>query len=370
MDFTYSSEQQLLRDSARKYFENEGSFESRSAPPSEAADQGWRHYAESGWLAMSVPELYGGLDASFEDLVILCEELGRGLAQAPFVAGAVLPARVLLGGSGSPECARLLTDLAGGVTRIAVSCFEPGSRYEFRPRMQARATADGGYQLTGTKVLVAGGAHADKIIVAALIDGAAGADALFAVNTDRPGVNRRSYELMDGAMAADFSFDEVTVPPDCLIAAPGSAIEILQRAVDEAQLCLCAEMLGAMDRAVEITTAYLKIRKQFGRPLADYQALQHAVAEMAIDSNSARSLVYRALAALDATGQERCRAICGCAINVMQMAKAVCGSAIHLHGAIGMTSEYSVGHYLRRVLVAERVWGDREQHFARYLDAE
>ncbi len=357
MDFRLTQEQDLLRDSARRYF-------------SAASDDHWRHFADSGWLAMLVPEAHGGLGSPLEDVAILCEEMGRGLSPSAFIGGAILPARVLSRCPSSPEQAAIWSSIAEGSLRLAVAVHEPNRRYELLPRTKAVATADGSWLLSGEKSLVVGGANADRLIVSAVIDdyrADPSRPALFVVDTQASGVSRRVFETIDSVKAADFRFEQAAVSATQLIAAPDRAPEILQAALDEASVCLCADILGGMDRAIELTAAHLKMRRQFGQALADFQALQHTVAEMWIDANSARSILYRAIAALGASPIERGRAVSACCVKLMQTAKQVTGLAIHLHGGIGVSTEVPVGHYLRRVLVAERLFGDREHHLQRYL---
>lgn len=198
-------------------------------------------------------------------------------------------------------------------------------------------------------------------------DGLAERPVLFIIGTARAGIHRRVFETIDGVEVADFTFKGAVVASAEMIAGADTAIQILQDALDEAIICLCAETLGGMDQAISLAADYLKLRKQFGRPLAEFQALQHTLAEMWIEANSARSMIYRAIAALGASGAERRRAISGCSIKLMQAAKWVAGTAVHLHDGIGMSCEYPVGHFLRRVLVSERLLGDREYHLGRYL---
>lgn len=370
MDFRLSEEQQLLRDSARRYFTTEGSADARRRRGAAQGAEDWARLAEFGWIAAPVPEAFGGLGSAIEDIAVLCEEMGRGLALASFIGGALLPARVLASCAEQGRGQRLLRALADNTTRLAVALYEPDRRYELRPAMRAVAMDDGSWMLSGLKSLVAGGAEAEVLVVAASVDSAKDEDAepaMFAVRTDQAGVVRRVYETLDGVRVADFHLEQVVIPAAEQLVAPACTLAILENALDEATLCLCAETLGCMDQAIALTADYLKVRKQFGKTLAEFQVLQHAVAEMSIDANSARSTVYRAMSAMTAPRRERQRAISGCFIKVMQAAKSVTGTAVHLHGGIGMSCEYAVGHFLRRVLVSERAFGDREHHLARYL---
>lgn len=359
MDFRPSSEQEMLRDSARRYFDE---------APRETSRAAWARYAEFGWLAMPVAVERGGLGSSLADMAVLCEEFGRGQARESWIAGALLPAR-LLARSAAPAAVPLSVALAEGTQRCTAALYEPARRYALTPQLCAAPEAGGAYRLSGRKLLVADGAQADVLLVSAGIDDGKGPPrpALFAVAADAPGLARSSYDTLDGAQAADVAFDAVPVDAGARLAEGADVPAMLEAALDEARVCLCAEMLGAADRAIELTAAYLRMRKQFGRALAEFQALQHTVAEMAIEADGIRSLVYRALAALDGDGAARARAVAGCCIKALPAARWIVGTAVHLHGGIGVTREYPVGRYLLRALVAERLFGDREQQLARYL---
>lgn len=348
-----------MRESARRYCTQVSARDTSD----DARD--WSQLAELGWLAMPVPELDGGLGAGLLDLTIVSEEIGAALSHSPFVGCAVLPARLLARCTPGGARTEALAALAAGTRRFALAAHEPGRRDVLAPATHAIRQPDGGYRLNGFKSLVAGGPLAECVLVTAAVD-AESRPLIFTVDTAAAGVQRRCYEALDGSAVADFHFDSVEVPPP--IAGADIATSALQTAIDEATICLCADLIGGIDQAIQQTAAYLRLRKQFGRPLAEFQALQHAVAEMSIDANSTRSLLYRAIAAFAADDErQRVRAVAACAIKTAQIAKAVIGNAVHLHGGIGVTREYAVGRYLLRALVNERLLFDREQQLARYL---
>lgn len=366
MDFRATAEQEMLRQSARRFLpttSDAGGVDEKAAPRMQC----WRLLAEMGWLTLTVPEAAGGLGGTLEEFVILSEEMGRSLSTEPFIDGAILPAGVLGRCRPGEQRDSLLSMFGEGRARVAVALYEPGRRYALYPELRAVRRTDGSYCLSGGKVLVAGGAQADRLIVSARPEEGMGGPLLLLVGTEQAGVNRRTYETIDGATAADFVFDKVRVPAHGVLATEAAAV-IVEEAVEDAIICSCASALGCMDRAIELTVDYLKLRKQFGRPLADFQSLQHSVAELFIEAEGARSMVYRAIASSSLARAERRRAVSGCFVKVMNAAKRVAGDAVHLHGGIGMTCEYPVGHYLRRAIVAERMFGDREHYLAGCLD--
>ncbi|MBI1182026.1 MAG: acyl-CoA dehydrogenase [Alphaproteobacteria bacterium] len=346
MDFTLSSEQAMLRDGARRFLESAG-------------DKGWARYAELGWLAAAVPEDAGGLGADVADMALLAEEMGRALAPPSFADGAVLAVRLVDRIAGATRRA-LLSGVMEGARRLAPALYEPRRRYALSPETRADRSG-GGYALSGAKVLVADGEATDGLLVSAALDGGIG---LFLVDPAGPGVERRAYDAVDGSRFADFAFHGAPLDPAGLLGA--ASPEILEDALDEARLCVCADMLGGLERAMEMTADYLKTRTQFGQPLAGFQALQHALADMFVEADAVRSSVFRALSAFGGDDRSRRRAVSSCWVETFGAAKQLAGMAVHLHGAIGFTEEYRVGQYLRRAMVAERRFGDVEHHLDRY----
>lgn len=366
MDFRLSLEQEMLRDSARRYISTEHSFEKRAKHARDPAHDSWSELVELGWLALGVPEDNGGIGSSVEDLAILSEEMGRGLFIESFIGCAVLPTRLLSYCPGTAQREAALEAIATGDARIAVALYESGRRYALaHPVTEAKCNEDGTYRLSGSKIAVCGAAGAKRIIVSASIE--AGEPALFLIDADAAGIERRAYAAIDDERMCDLTLREVHAREEDLLVRGEVAGVAVEHATDDAIVCLCADILGGMEKAVELTAEYLKIRMQFGRPLAEFQALQHATAEMFIETSNARSILYRAIAALSGNAQERRKAISACKVKVMSSAKSVIGMAVHLHGGIGVTCEYPVGHYLRRVLVAERLFGDNEYHIERYI---
>lgn len=357
MDFAFSSEQAMLRDSARRCL----------GDASIADSDRWRGFAELGWLAMPVSESEGGLGAPLEDIAILCEEFGRALSRESFIGGALLPAHVLAQVGDRALRGELLQALASGQCRYAMAIYEPGRRYALLPATTAERSPDGTWRLRGNKIGIAGGAQAQRLIVSAQTGGGKRGFALFLVEATAAGLQRRCYENHDGSPVADLILADVQAVH--LSAGEESAAPMLEPALDLAVTAQCAELVGVIDRALEMTVEHLKARRQFGRALAEFQALQHAVAELFIEADSARSILYRAVANAGAPSAERIRAVSGARLKIVDAARRVTGMAVHLHGGIGVSAEYPVGHLLRRVTVAERTWGDREHHLERYLAA-
>jgi acyl-CoA dehydrogenase len=358
MDFAPSSEQEMLRDGARRYLADDFAARRRG---DQAAD--WQGYADLGWLALLAPEDAGGLGGDIEDVLILAEEMGRALSLEPYVGSAILATGLVDLVAGGQRRLDLLAAIASGERRLAPALYEPGRRYLLEPETRAIASGSG-YRLSGAKNLIAGGPAADALLVSARLDD--GAIGLFLVEMGKPGVAATHYATIDDGGATDAGFDEVELGADALLGVV--TIDAIDDVVDEARLALCADALGALERAVAITADYLKTRTQFGQPLANFQALQHSVVEIHIDADAIRSSLYNAIAAFDrGVRDDRRRAVSSCWVKTFDAAKGIAGMAVHLHGGIGMTTEYPVGHYLRRVMVSERRFGDVEHHLARYM---
>lgn len=370
MDFVPSLEQTMLRDSARQFLHGEYSFEQRrariAATETNDARALWSQFAELGWVGVGIPENLGGLGGGAVEQAILMEELGGSLVVEPFVAAAVLAPRAILASGSLAHQHELLPRMADGSLQMALAWQEHGSRYAVdAPATRAQSRGDG-YVISGAKMLVLGGHSCDKLIVSARVEEGV---ALFVMNATVTGVTRRPYALMDHQWVADFDFADVVLPRSALLVAPGRAVEVLEEAVDHAIVVLCAGLVGAMERAIEMTVGYMKQRRQFGKSLADFQVQQHRSADMFIATDSARSMLFAALSALAEPADVRKRTVSAAKVKITEAAKSVTGDAIHQHGGMGMTIEYPVGHYLRAALVAEKLFGDSDTHLQRFMNA-
>jgi alkylation response protein AidB-like acyl-CoA dehydrogenase len=217
--------------------------------------------------------------------------------------------------------------------------------------------------------LVVGAPVADRLIVVARVAGGVRDDAglaLLVVDPYAAGVTLEPYRLLDGTPAADLVLGGVTVDATAVIGTPGEALEGLQAAVDEAIVAMCAGLVGDIDDTVELTSEYLKTRKQFGVPIGSFQALQHRIADMAIDAMQARATLHRALRALTEDSGTRSVEVSGCKAQTIRSGKFVTQQGIQLHGGYGITDEYKVGHHYRRMLIADVLFGNMEYHLNRY----
>ena len=262
----------------------------------------------------------------------------------------------------------ILPKIASGETLLAFAHAERQSRYDLAD-VAMTARKDGShFILDGEKTLVLNGDSADQLIVSARLSGSRrdpSGIGLFLVDAAADGVARRGYPSIDGRRAAEISFSGVRVAADAAIGEPGDAFALIERVTDHAIAALCAEAVGAMDALHESTVEYLKSRKQFGVPIGNFQVLQHRAADMLIALEQARSMaLFAAMMADDADPAARRQALSAAKVQIGRSGRFIGQQAIQLHGGIGMTMEYSAGHYFKRLTAIDTLFGDADHHLA------
>ncbi|CAB3735190.1 acyl-CoA dehydrogenase family protein [Paraburkholderia rhynchosiae] len=368
MNFNLDSEQQMLQDSVRRFVVRDYSFEARNAALAAGwtcSELHWRTFADNGWLAAAVPEALGGLGGTLIETVLIAQEFGRALVVEPYMGCAVLGVQTIVAAGTPTQCENLLPPAADGTRRIALAHGEAQARGMAAP-VHTRAERSGeGYRLFGNKTLVPGGADAHTLIVSAVTPDADGLT-LFVVDANTPELTRHVLPLHDGSRAAELTFDGVAATRAAVLGEPGRGLPAVQHALAHGTATLCAELVGGMEQAIAMTADYLKVRTQFGVPLGSFQALQHRLADMAAELEVARSMLYALLASIaNDPAEQRDYVVSQAASLTSAAAKHVCGEAIQLHGGIGMTEEYQVGHYYKRAIVADALLGGGDRHDAR-----
>jgi pimeloyl-CoA dehydrogenase small subunit len=369
MDFELSDEQRLLKDSVERLTTQRYDFETRKkfmAEPDGWSRDMWRQYAELGLTALPFSEEHGGIGGGPVETMIVMEAFGRALALEPYLATVVLGGGFLRHGASDAVTAELLPKVAAGEALLAFAHIERQARYDLAD-VATTAKKDGaGYVLNGEKSLSLHGDAADKLIVSARLSGdqrSKNGIALFLVDAKAQGVSRRGYPTMDGLRAAEISLANVKVGADAVIGEPGDAYPLIERVADSAIAALAAEAVGAMGAMHEITVDYLKQRKQFGVPIGNFQVLQHRAGDMLIALEQARSMAMLAtMMSEEENAAERRKAISAAKVQVGRSARIVGQGAIQLHGGIGMTMEYKVGHYFKRVTMIDTMFGDADYH--------
>lgn len=357
----------MLRDGARRYV-GEQSFETnrRSGGDIKVQRGQLEFFAEMGWLSVLVSEDDGGLGWSMQDIAILSEEFGRGLMPSPIVSGAVIGPR-LVSASTLPSRNELLGNLMQGAELIALAHEESQSRYDLSSCHTQAQKTDAGYRLRGRKILVQDGAVADRFLVTArLADDVA--PSLFLVPAAAEGLHVSTYPTIDGRLACDLLIENVELGEDSVVLPAHRVMAQMERTLDEARVALAAEALGLMEASLALTRGYLTQRKQFGRVLSDFQVLTHRLADMYVTTENARAMLYRVLSLLDAEQDARCAAVSATMKTIIDAGEFVCGQAIQLHGGIGMTDEYVISHYYRRLRSIALAYGDPMFHAERYRE--
>ena len=371
MDFELSDEQRLLKDSVERLTTQRYDFETRKkfmAEPDGWSRDMWRQYAELGLTALPFAEEQGGIGGGPVETMIVMEAFGRALALEPYLATVVLGGGFLRHGASDAVKGELLPKIASGEALLSFAHIERQARYDLAD-VATTAKKDGaGYVLNGEKSLAVHGDCADKLIVSARASGdqrSKNGIGLFLVDARQDGVSRRGYPTMDGLRAAEVTLQNVKIGADAVIGEPGNAYPLIERVVDSGIAALAAEAVGAMSAMHEITVDYLKQRKQFGVPIGNFQVLQHRAGDMLIALEQARSMAMLAtMMSEEENAAERRKAIAAAKVQIGRSGKIVGQGAIQLHGGIGMTMEYKVGHYFKRVTMIDTMFGDADYHLA------
>ncbi|HVN83683.1 MAG TPA: acyl-CoA dehydrogenase [Candidatus Binatia bacterium] len=376
MPLVLTEEQELLRQSARD-------FVTKSAPlkrvralrdgsdPVGFSRELWGEMAQLGWTGVIFPEQFGGAGLGYMDLIVVMEELGRGLMPEPMLSTVLLGGNTIwLGGSESQK-QTLLPPLIEGKLLLTLAHHENGSRFDVC-RIATRAErSGGGWTLNGSKSLVLDAHVADRVIVPARTSGDASdrrGITLFVVDAHAPGVTITRQSVVDGRNAGIVRLDKVAVSADSVIGKADEGAELLASVVDRATVGLCAEMLGSMSAAFAMTLDYLKTRMQFGALIGTFQALKHRAAKMYVETELARSAVMAAAQAIDSTSPD--------IPQLVSLAKARCSEAfvlignegVQMHGGIGMTDEHDIGFFLKRARTTQLTLGDAAFHRNRWAE--
>jgi alkylation response protein AidB-like acyl-CoA dehydrogenase len=370
MDFNFTHEQQQFSDALRRWVEKDYGFDERNKiihSDRGVSDKAWATLTELGMTALPVPEEQGGFNGSAVDMMVVMQELGRGMVIEPYFS-TVLGVEFLKRGGGQDA---LLEQVAAGKLKLACALGEKQSRHElFDIAASAKVSSDG-YVINGAKTVVMHGAQADMLVVSTRTLGAQRDTAgisLFVVPTDAAGVSRRDYRTIDGQRAADITFNDVRVPASALLGKAGVGWDILDAAADYGAALLCAEAVGIMEALNGATLEYLKTRQQFGVPIGKFQVLQHRMAEMFMQVEQARSMAtLAAVKVASADPIERRRTVSAAKARVGQAMKYVGQQAVQLHGGMGVTNELPAAHYFKRLSMIELTLGDTDHHLARFI---
>jgi alkylation response protein AidB-like acyl-CoA dehydrogenase len=374
MDFSLTKEQEQLADTVQRFVAREYGFEARKAIRKSAdgfSREVWSKLAELGLLGLLVPEEHGGLGFGAIETLLAMNGIGRGLLLEPYLPSAVL-ATVLLRELGSAaQKEKLLPQLAAGELIAVPAHGEAEARYDLK-RVATSAKRDGdGFVIAGRKAVVLHASSASLLLVSARTSGKPADEAgisLFLVPRDAGGVSLETYPTLDGQRASDVLLHEVRVPRASLLGPEGGALPGLSSAWEVGIAALCAEAVGALQAVFDATVEYSKTRKQFGVPIGKFQALQHRMVDMLMHVEQARSMSYLAAVRISTKDAAlRARDLSAAKVVVGQACRFVGQQAVQLHGGMGMTDEFHVSHYFKRLSILELSLGDTAHHLDNFV---
>ena len=372
MDFSFTEEQTLLRDSIARFLKDNYDFEtfkkvSRGEPG--WRPEIWKAFAELGLLGASLPEETGGLGGGALETMIVMEEFGRALVVEPYVPTVVIGGGLLRHGGSAAQKAEWLPKIAGGETVMAFAFAEPSGRFNLADLRAAAKKQGAGYVLNGQKAVVLGAPWADTLIVTARTGGSQRDDkgvGIFLVDKKTKGIAARDYPTMDGLHASEIAFENVVVPGANLISDDGLAL--VEQVTDEAIAAHAAEAVGAMRVLLDATVEYSKTRKQFGVPIGKFQVLQHRMVDMFIQAEQSASIALMVTLKLGDSEAERKKAASAAKVQIGRGGRFVGQQAVQIHGGMGMTDELSVGHYFKRLTMLDALYGNVDHHLKRHAE--
>lgn len=368
MNFGFNDEQELLRSTARKFFENEVGSDTvrRLMETPEGMMPGlWTKLGEQGWLGLVFPEAYDGLGLGLVDLVVLMEEMGRAVVPGPYFSTVLLGGLAILEAGSEAQKKEWLPRIAAGDKRVALAWMEPSAQLGPAGITLTAMEKGGRYTLSGTKLFVHDAHTADAIVVAARTRPGAGADgvSLFLLPKGTRGLEVTLLPTMDQTRKlCEVTLADAAVGADALLGAAGAGWAPLGRVLDRATVGLCAEMCGGAQKVLDMTVEYAKIRQAFGRPIGSYQGVKHRAADMLVDVENSKSITYYAAWALDEGVAEAPLAVSMAKAYVSDAYRRVSAAGIQLHGGIGFTWEHDLHLYFKRAKGSEFTFGDATHH--------
>ncbi|MVF12801.1 pimeloyl-CoA dehydrogenase small subunit [Ketobacter sp. MCCC 1A13808] len=373
MNFNYSEEQNLLKDSIAKFISNDYSYETRQKHV--AMEKGfneatWNTFAELGWLCVPFSEDDGGIGGGPVEIMIVMEEFGKGLVVEPFVPSVILSGAAIAAAGSEQQKADLLPAIIDGSQIFSLAFVEPQARFDLYDVKTTASETNGKFTLNGAKSMVIHGGSADTFLVVARTSGEQRDEqgiSVFLVPADAKGVVVKSYRTLDGQRAAEVVLDNVEVQASALLGVKDQAYELLQTISDDACLALGAEAVGIMEKLYKETVEYTKERKQFGVPIAIFQALQHRMVDMFTLQQECRSLLLRAVLSHESGAKEYQKNVSALKYAVAVKGQKVAHEAVQIFGGMGMTDEMNVGMYLKRINMINTLFGNGDYHLRRFM---
>ena len=358
MNLDYNDEQNMLREQIQKFCESEYDFYKREEIVKSSNDfdeNVWNLFAEQGWLSMPFSEQSGGLGFGPIELSILFEEFGKALVIEPYLSTVVLSG-TLLDKSTFSEKNDLIEKICTGSIHISLAYAEVDNGYDY---LNPSTTLDSKFVLNGTKTLVLNGSNAEKIIVTCTNDDTLN---IVVLDANTSGVSINSFSTVDGQSCSEISFENVKLDKSNIIATGNDAENLLKETINLATLCICAEAVGCMESCYHKTLEYTKGREQFGQPISSFQVLQHRMVDMFIESELAKSLLIKAMLEVNNRSDEMYKHVSALKSYVGKSGKLSAKEAVQLHGGMGVSEEMMIGHYLKKMISIDALFGNADYH--------
>ena len=375
MDFQPSDDQRLLTESVSRLLADTYSFAQRKtylAQPDGWSREMWGKFAELGLLGLPFGEEYGGFGGGPQEVMLVMQAFGRVLVLEPFLSTVVLAGTAVRTAGTAEQKRAILPAIAEGTLKLAFAHSERQARYDLTDVVTTAKRSGSGWVLDGSKSVVSHGDSADRLVISARTAGDrydADGITLFLVDASTDGLARRGYNTRDETRAADIALSNVRVSDADVLGAVGQGLAIVETVIEAGIAATAAETVGAMEAMNEMTLEYSKTRVQFGQPIGSYQVVQHRLADMFMSQEQGRSMAMLATMMVDHDDPaERAHNMAMAKVGVGQAGRYVSQSAVQMHGGIGMTEEYAVGHYFRRCMVMERLFGDPAYYLQRLAD--
>ena len=365
MDFSLNDMQQMMQDSASRFIANEYDFETRrKLADSELgfSERNWQTFAELGWLALMVPEEYGGLGGTIQDAIVLQEKLGKGMVVEPFFSTVILSANLINKAGSSEQKDALLSKIAEGTLKVALAHGELEASGSISSIGTEAVKEGNGYVINGRKQFVLNANASDLLLISARTsDNGQSGISVFVVPTDSAGLTRKDYKANDGSSASNLTIEQLYVDADAVLGQFNLAADAVEETLAEGIVALSAEAVGVMETLLEKTNEYVKTRKQFDRAIGSFQVIQHRLADMFIEKEMSRSMLY--FSVLEPTNVEEAkRAASMLKVKIGNAGRLVGQSAVQLHGGMGISDELDVGHYFKRLTSLNTQMGSRDWH--------
>ena len=374
MNFDFTEEQQIVRDSIARFVQDDYDWDTRKAIVSSEkglSPDNWKLFAELGWLSIPFAEEHGGFGGNIVDLSVVMEELGKGLVVEPYFPTVVLFGGLIARAGNDAQRAEWLPRVIGGDVLGGFAYVERQSRFALHDCLTTATASGDGFVLNGEKVVVFNGEQADHLVVLARTSGEQSDRtglSLFIVEESAAGIDKMNYPMMDGKRVANVTFKDVALPADALLGEEGQALALVEALVDEAIIALASEAVGIMGVLNTKTLEYAKTREQFGVAIGSYQALQHRMVDTMIAYEQCKSLLFKALCEYKQDPAMAAETIHALKVLIDRNAKHVFGEAIQIHGGMGMTDELDIGHYAKRLMMINTTFGDANFHRNRFVE--